>query len=156
MRFVAVEVETANPNMSSICQIGLVQFEDGQETRCESMLVDPQTWFDPYNVNVHGIDEAVVRGAATFPQLQDRLHDWTANQVVVCHTHFDRVALHQACTAATKSPLACTWLDSARVTRRTWPQSRSAATDSPMSRHSAVSSSDTTMRLKMPARLGSS
>lgn len=122
MRFVAVDVETANPNMSSICQIGLVQFEDGRETRCESLLVDPQTWFDPYNVDVHGIDEAAVRGADTFDQLHDRLHSWTSNQVVVCHTHFDRVAMHQACASATKPPLSCTWLDSARVTRRTWPQ----------------------------------
>src|SRR5436305_8193041 len=114
MRCVAVEVETANPNLSTICQIGLVQFEDGRETRCESMLVDPQTWFDPYNVDVHGIDETMVQGAATFADLHDWLHDWTADQVVVCHTHFDRVAMQQACAGASKPSLACRWLDSAR------------------------------------------
>jgi DNA polymerase-3 subunit epsilon len=122
MRFVAIDVETANPNMSSICQIGLVQFEDGKETRCDSAFVNPQTWFDPGNVAVHGIDAETVRGAKTFEQLHGWLHGWTADQVVVCHTHFDRVALGQACSAAAASALSCTWLDSARVTRRTWPQ----------------------------------
>lgn len=122
MRFVAIDVETANPNMHSICQIGLVQFEDGQEVRCDSILVDPRTWFDPYNVEIHGIDEEAVRGARTFAQLHDELHQWTADQVVVCHTHFDRVAMAQSCEKAKKPALACTWLDSARVTRRTWPQ----------------------------------
>lgn len=29
MRFIAVDLETSNPRMSSICQIGIVTFEDG-------------------------------------------------------------------------------------------------------------------------------
>lgn len=122
MRFVAIDVETANPNMESICQIGLVQFNEGCEVRCSSVLVNPETWFDPYNVDVHGIDEATVRGAPTFHQIHEQLHAWTADQVVVCHTHFDRVAVSRACDRAGKAALTCNWLDSAKVTRRTWPQ----------------------------------
>lgn len=122
MRFVAVDVETANPNMSSICQIGLVHFEGGREIRCESVLVDPQTWFDPMNVDIHGIDEDTVHGSKTFDELHGWLHDWTTDQIVVCHTHFDRVAITQACGDCRRPSLACTWLDSARVTRRAWPQ----------------------------------
>lgn len=122
MRFVAVDVETANPNMSSICQIGLVRFEGGRETAYESVLVDPQVYFDPYNVEIHGIDEDAVRGAKTFAELHDWLCGWTAGEVVVCHTHFDRVAFQQACDDCEIAALACTWLDSARVARRAWPQ----------------------------------
>ena len=122
MRFVAVDVETANPNMSSICQIGLVRFEGGRETACESVLVDPQDYFDPYNVEVHGINGDAVRGAKTFAELHNWLCGWTAGEVVVCHTHFDRVAFQQACDDCEIAALACTWLDSARVARRAWPQ----------------------------------
>jgi len=122
MRFVSIDVETANPNMSSICQIGLVQFENGIETRYESILINPKTWFDPVNTGVHGITENDVLNERTFTELHSRLHDWTANQIVVCHTHFDRVALAQACANDRLSSLSCTWLDSARVVRRTWPQ----------------------------------
>lgn len=121
MNFVTIDVETANPNMGSICQVGLVEFEDGREVRCESRLIDPCTWFDPLNVGIHGIDEDAVRGAATFRESHGWLADWTAGRVVICHTHFDRVALAQACDAARLEALTCTWLDSARVTRRAWP-----------------------------------
>ncbi|MDB5710357.1 MAG: Transposase protein [Sphingomonas bacterium] len=122
MRFVAVDVETANPNMGSICQIGLVLFEDGRESRCESMLVNPQTWFDPTNVSIHGIDEGAVRDAKTFRQLHDWLCAWTTDEFVICHTHFDRVAFQQACEECSSPAMTCTWLDSARVARRAWPQ----------------------------------
>ncbi len=122
MKFVAVDVETANPNMSSICQIGMVLFEDGVEVRQESILVNPQTWFDPVNIGIHGIDEDAVSGAGTFKQSHGWLCDWTADHIVVCHTHFDRVAFQQACERSRLAPLSCTWLDSARVARRAWPQ----------------------------------
>jgi DNA polymerase III subunit epsilon len=40
--------------------------------------------------------------------------------VVVTHTTFDRLALHQARTKCNAPPFTCTWLDSACVARRTW------------------------------------
>ena len=43
-------------------------------------------------------------------------------EVVACHTHFDRVALAQACGRHLLDPLPCNWLDTARVARRAWSQ----------------------------------
>jgi len=40
--------------------------------------------------------------------------------VSVCHTHFDRIALGRACGKYNLNPISTTWLDSARVVRRTW------------------------------------
>lgn len=42
--------------------------------------------------------------------------------VVLCHTHFDHVSVHQAFNKYGLQPPECVWLDSARVARRTWPQ----------------------------------
>jgi DNA polymerase-3 subunit epsilon len=50
MRFIAVDLETANPRMSSICQIGIVTLENGQEVDAEMILVNPHDYFAPYNV----------------------------------------------------------------------------------------------------------
>jgi DNA polymerase-3 subunit epsilon len=122
MRFIAVDLETANPRMSSICQIGIVAFEDGREVGAEVRLVDPDDYFDPYNINVHGITEEDVRGAPRFAELHNWLCQQTAGQTVACHTHFDRVALGQACGVGGLEPLPCNWLDTAQVTRRAWPQ----------------------------------
>jgi len=120
MRFIAVDLETANPRMSSICQIGIVVFEDGREVAADARLVDPRDYFDPYNVAVHGITEEDVRGAPRFSDLHGWLCQQTRGQIVACHTHFDRVALGQACGLHRLEPLPCNWLDTAQVARRAW------------------------------------
>lgn len=120
MRFIAIDLETANPRMSSICQIGIVAFEDGREIGAEVRLVDPRDYFDPYNVAIHGITEEDVQGAPRFGELHGWLCQQTSGEIVACHTHFDRVALAQACGALRLAPLPCNWLDTAQVARRTW------------------------------------
>ena len=65
-RFVAVDVETANADLSTICQIGLVLFEDGKQAWKWESLVDPEDFFDGWNVMIHGITEEDVAGK---PQL---------------------------------------------------------------------------------------
>lgn len=120
MRFIAVDLETANPRMSSICQIGVVTFEDGQEIDAAVRLIDPRDYFDPYNVAIHGITEEDVRGAPRFSDLHGWLCQQTSGQIVACHTHFDRVALAQACGQHRLEPLPCNWLDTAQVARRAW------------------------------------
>jgi DNA polymerase-3 subunit epsilon len=122
MRFIAVDLETANPRMSSICQIGIVVFEDGKEVAADMRLVDPQDYFDPYCVAVHGITADQVRGAARFSDLHQWLCEQTSGQIVACHTHFDRVALAQACGRDALQPLPCNWLDTAKVARRAWSE----------------------------------
>ena len=71
MSFVALDVETANPDMSSICQIGIVRFEGGKPVETWSSLVDPEDWFDDSNVAIHGIEEKDVRGAPNFKMLSE-------------------------------------------------------------------------------------
>jgi DNA polymerase-3 subunit epsilon len=120
--FFSIDVETANPNMGTICQMGLVRFENGQEVDSNCIPINPETWFDTTNVSIHGIDTHQVQGEKTFAEIHEWLDDVTRDEVVVCHTHFDRVALAQACGRYSKSPLGCRWLDSARVSRRAWSQ----------------------------------
>jgi DNA polymerase-3 subunit epsilon len=120
VRFIAVDLETANPRMSSICQIGIVAFEDGREVGADLQFVDPRDYFDPYNVAVHGITEEDIRGAPRFSELHGWLCQQTSGQIVACHTHFDRVALTQACGRNSLDPLPCNWLDTAQVARRAW------------------------------------
>jgi DNA polymerase-3 subunit epsilon len=120
MNFVAIDVETANADMASICQIGLVKCEDGVLADEWKTYVDPEDYFDCINVSIHGIDESVVKDSPTFPELADTLRSYLKGTVVVCHTHFDRVAMHQAAQRYSISAPECTWLDSARVARRAW------------------------------------
>jgi DNA polymerase III subunit epsilon len=120
MQFIAIDVETANPDMGSICQIGLAKFVDGQLADEWCTLVDPEDYFDDVNVSIHGIEPKMVRGQPKLPQIADHLRSQLENSVSVCHTHFDRIALGRAYSKYNQSPISTTWLDSARVVRRTW------------------------------------
>ena len=49
MEFVALDFETVNADMSSICQIGLVLFKDGSLQEEWKTYVDPEDFFDDIN-----------------------------------------------------------------------------------------------------------
>lgn len=126
MRFVALDVETANADMASICSIGVVTFDSGQMVDEWYSLVDPRDYFDDINVSIHGISERDVAGAPDYATLSHDLAARLSGAVVVTHTHFDRVALSQATVRHGANPLGCTWLDSARAARRAWEECASS------------------------------
>src|SRR6266498_2996827 len=95
--FVAVDVETANPDFASICQIGLVKFADGAIVEEWQSLVNPEDDFDSLNVSIHGITEASVAAAPTLPALYGALTHRLNGGLAVCHTAFDRVAIGRSC-----------------------------------------------------------
>lgn len=119
--FIVIDVETANPDLASICQVGVAVFANGRFHESWSSLVNPDDYFDSYNVSVHGIDERMVASAPRWIEVHDRLRATFSNQILASHTPFDRTALHRACQKATTTPIECRWLDTARVVRRTWP-----------------------------------
>ena len=124
MEFLAIDVETANADVSSICQVGIAHFSNFVVVNEWKSYVDPEDDFDPINVSIHGIDEARVRGAPRFATVAPTIHETLHGKIVVSHTHFDRVAIINAWEKHRLGSLSCNWLDSARVARRTWEHCR--------------------------------
>lgn len=122
MDFVAIDVETANADMASICQIGLAKYENGVLSREWKSYVDPEDYFDDINISIHGIDESIVKGAPKLQALAETLYTFLDRTIVVCHTHFDRVAINQGAERCGVRVPNCVWLDSARVARRAWKE----------------------------------
>lgn len=120
MNFVAIDVETANPNMASICQIGIAKYLNGALAEEWSSYVNPDDYFDPMNVSVHGITEEDVVGHPTFPELIGILGNFLNDSICVSHTHFDRVSINRALERYKLPEFNTVWLDSAKVARRTW------------------------------------
>ena len=120
--FNAIDVETANADRASICQIGIVHVQDGVVVDRWQTLVNPEDWFDPWNVSIHGIDEKDVRKSPTLPEVRDELRRRLRGSVLVSHTSFDRVAFERAMTRYDLEQLQVTWLDSAKIVRRAWPE----------------------------------
>lgn len=122
MSFVAIDVETANADMASICQIGIAQYAEGELAEEWSSLVDPEDYFDSTNIGIHGISEEDVAGCPTFPEVIDILGAYLNKTICVSHTHFDRVSIRRALAKYGLQEIDATWLDSAMVARRTWKE----------------------------------
>ena len=121
LTFNAIDVETANVDRASICQIGIVHVRNGAIKDQWQTLVNPEDWFDPWNVSIHGIDEDDVKGSPTLPEVRGELGSRLRGSVLVSHTAFDRVACERAMMRYSLEQLQVTWLDSARIARRAWP-----------------------------------
>lgn len=122
--FVALDVETANQNWGSICQIGMVKIVDGEE-------VDRVTWkccppkgidsFDPFNVGIHGITQESVADCPSVGELIASVEEFIGDLPLVAHNaQFDASALRDAAIASgvavPKLMFACT-LAQSRATK---------------------------------------
>lgn len=123
-RFIALDVETANSDSSSICQIGLAYVRHDGTIHVASTLVDPEQPFSDFNVNLHGIGPAQVRGAPKFPAVLHQIAPLLGQQLIIQHSTFDRGAINGACRAYGLPQPDWQWADSVQIARRAWPEFR--------------------------------
>lgn len=121
-RFIAFDVETANRNAHSICQMGFACVDDWGQIENFSLLVNPAEAFSAFNTQLHGIDAAMVRHAPLFPEVIAALAPLMAQQPVVQHSRFDERALAAACGWHGLDVPALHWVDSVTIARRAWPE----------------------------------
>tara|TARA_Y100001968_G_scaffold102797_1_gene92770 strand:+ start:9784 stop:10665 length:882 start_codon:yes stop_codon:yes gene_type:complete len=123
LNFVALDVETANEDHSSICQIGLARFIDGKLVDELMTLIDPLQEFSQANIDIHGIGPRQVSGKQTLVDFIEDFWAFIGSDVLVTHTAYDRTAITKATGYyRLKQVNNVQWLDSARVTRRAWTQ----------------------------------
>ena len=120
MDYLAIDVETANADYSSICQIGIVEVHKGEFVDEWSTLVNPEAYFDSFNVSIHGITESDVENAPTFDTVYSELKNRISGRIAVHHMPFDKVAIRRACTENNLDNFEVNWLDSAKIVRRSW------------------------------------
>ena len=122
LTFNAIDVETANSDRSTICQIGIVHVRNGVIKQQVSLLVDPEEQFSGFNVRIHGIDQDTVKNSLTLPRLAPELRRLLEGTVLVSHTSFDRGVLDGAMARYGLEPIRAAWLDSSLIARRAWPE----------------------------------
>lgn len=120
MRFYSLDVETANPDQSTICQIGVGVFEEGILVDTWKSYIDPQDYFHWRFIEIHGITPKMVKRQPTFPKVYPILRQMFENNIVVHHSPFDRVAFNKAYDRYGLETLNVQWLDSVQVARKTW------------------------------------
>ncbi|CAJ0866565.1 DNA polymerase III subunit epsilon [freshwater sediment metagenome] len=120
MEFIALDVETANSDLASICSVGLVHFKDGTPLKTTSFLIDPEDEFDGMNIAIHGITPDDVVGKPTMREILPLISNALHQRVIAHHTPFDRVAFKRAAAKYSLPQPELTWLDTAAVARRAW------------------------------------
>ena len=121
-RFIAIDVETANSDPSSICQIGFALTDFEGEISVVSYLADPQQKFESFNVALHGINEKTVRTAPIFSSIINEHRSFLESHPLVQHSSFDSRAIKAACNSAKTPNLSANWFDSVTIARTAWPQ----------------------------------
>ena len=121
LTFNVIDVETANSNPASICQIGIVRIRHGEIKEQLSMLVDPEAPFSDFNIQLHGIDSEEVKGSLALPWIYGEMCLILEGEPLVSHTTFDREALNGAAERYGLRPIYAHWLDSSLIARRAWP-----------------------------------
>jgi DNA polymerase III subunit epsilon len=122
MRFFSLDVETANYDSSTICQIGIGMFVNGELRDTWESLIDPQSSFHWSNIRIHGITDDMVQGAPAFYEVYPHLQKLLSDNIVIHHTPFDYHAFRKAYERFNLRPINMQWLDSARIVRHTWKQ----------------------------------
>lgn len=96
--FVAIDLETATSDRSSICQIGITEVIDGKPQEPKSWLVKPEgNIYDSMNIWIHGITPEDTKNCPSFPEVWKEVQPYLQNKIVVAHnTSFDMYALRDA------------------------------------------------------------
>ena len=121
-RFIALDVETACSDAASICQIGLACVQPDNQIQTFSMLVNPGTRFDPFNIQLHGIGPELVADAPRFPDALAALMPLLTSHHLVQHSNFDKQAMAAACSSCGMTAPDLRWSNSVTIARRAWPE----------------------------------
>lgn len=125
-RFIAIDVETADQSIGSICQIGLCCVDDAGGTHTYSTLVDPEGPFAPFNTELHGICARKTRGAPNFATAFAAMRPLLAAHKLVQHSTFDEKAFTAACARYAVPMVTSHWTNSVTVARQAWPEFKGA------------------------------
>lgn len=120
-RFAALDVETADNDRSSICQIGLALVRSDGSIATWMTYVDPQVSVWIWS-SLHGITAATVQGAPTFAEVLLPLAAALRDMPVYGYSGFDRSAIAAACARVGVVPPSWEWRDSIEVARAAWPE----------------------------------
>ena len=89
MDFICIDFETANEKRASVCAVALIYFKANDVVDTKEWLVKPPpecNWFNPFNVQIHGITEDDVKDKPEFKDIWPEIRKFiTDNKIIVAH-----------------------------------------------------------------------
>ena len=116
--FVAIDLELANNNTTSICEIGIAVFEKGKMVQTWTSLINPKQAFSSIHSKIHGISITDVQHSPTLAEVLPHLQSFLAHQYVVSYGLLDLHALQ----AVYGNAIPTYWFDATHIVRKVWTQ----------------------------------
>ena len=85
MRYIVFDVETPNAKNDRMSSIGIVAVENGKIIDEFYSLVNPETYFNSFNVALTGISEKDVKNAPAFPEIFEKIKPIFESGLIVAH-----------------------------------------------------------------------
>ena len=99
MDFVAIDFETANSDLASACEVGLVRFSRGQiVARYTNLIRPPEDLLNvnPINGKIHGISIQMLEQAEPFNRLANEIFNFIGDSPLVAHQASTDIAILNA------------------------------------------------------------
>jgi DNA polymerase-3 subunit epsilon len=122
LNFIAIDFETANENMNSICSLGIVVVRNGEIIEKKYRLIKPPDLrFNFHNTLIHGIGPVDVQNEKEFYVYWNSLKELIDNQTIVAHNaEFDIGVLKSALNTYQLEFPEILYTCSLRIAKRTW------------------------------------
>ncbi len=122
--FIAIDVETANAEATSICAIGAVKVRDGVIVDRRYSLVRPEPdYYAYFCTKVHGLSDDDTWNAPSFGTVWKSWAEWLEGYELVAHNAaFDASRIHAACRVYGLEPPERPFLCTLKAARSTIPR----------------------------------
>jgi DNA polymerase-3 subunit epsilon len=115
-KIVVLDVEKANNNHGSICQIGLIVVEKGVRVAEFETLINPKDEFNYIHTGIHGIKPEDVINSPSMADIKDQLAAYFDNAVICSYGTSDKFAI-----GSYFDTKEMPWVDITRVVRNALP-----------------------------------
>jgi DNA polymerase-3 subunit epsilon len=87
MNFIAIDFETATHERNSACELGICVVENAKIVETKTWLIKPPCfpYFNPHNINVHGIYPQDVANAPTFDEIWSEVEELLYGNLMIAH-----------------------------------------------------------------------
>jgi len=83
--YTVIDIETPNNSNDSVCSIAIINIVDNNIMFKNEFLVNPEDRFDRLNMDLHGINQSMVKDAETFDKLWEKISKYFTNGIIVGH-----------------------------------------------------------------------
>lgn len=120
-KYIVLDLETANRERASICQIGITYIINQTVQSIKTVNINPECSFTAYNMNLHGITANTVKESKTFKEIYPILKKILALEAVFHHGIFDPQAVNQTCSRYGLAEFDVNWRNSIDYFKYYWP-----------------------------------